>query len=74
MIQLYRSGVRRRYRWRYVAPNGLVLADSGQAYTRRIDALLGAASVTGTRLMDDAKGERLVGWSARTIPVKEVGA
>lgn len=37
------------YRWRYVAQNGHVLADSGQAYTRRIDALRGAQRVTGTR-------------------------
>ena len=47
-IELYRSGLRRKkWRWRYVAANGNILADSGQGYSRRIDALAGAARVTG---------------------------
>lgn len=35
------------WRWRFVAPNGKVLADSGQGYSRRIDALKGILSVRG---------------------------
>ena len=45
-IEIYRSRLR-RWRWRYRAANGHVLADSGQGYSRRIDALNGAAVVTG---------------------------
>lgn len=37
------------YRWRYVAQNGQVLADGGQGYSRRGDAVAGAQRVTGTR-------------------------
>lgn len=39
-----------RWRWRYVAQNGHLLADSGQGYSRRIDAYRGAKRVTGRRL------------------------
>lgn len=47
-IELYRSGIRRKkWRWRYVAENGNIMADSGQGYSRRIDALRGAEVVTG---------------------------
>lgn len=50
-IELYRtrSLIRRHggWRWRYVAENGNILADSGQGYSRRIDALRGAEAVTG---------------------------
>lgn len=39
-----------KWRWRYVATNGHVMADSGQGYSRRIDAERGAKRVTGHRL------------------------
>lgn len=38
------------FRWRYVAQNGHVLADSGQGYSRRIDCVTGARRVTGRGL------------------------
>lgn len=48
-IEAYRDRAR-RWRWRYVAHNGHVLADSGQSYSRRIDAIAAARRVTGLRL------------------------
>lgn len=53
-IEIYRSGLRRKLRWRYVAGNGNILADSGQGYTRRIDAITAAARVTGTRWVESS--------------------
>ena len=41
------------WRWRYTTPNGRVLADSGQGYTRRIDCINGAMRVTATPLTPD---------------------
>lgn len=38
------------YHWSYVSSNGRVLADGGQGYSRRIDALNGARRVTGADL------------------------
>ena len=38
------------WRWRYTTPNGRILADSGQGYTRRIDCINGAMRVTATPL------------------------
>ena len=35
------------WRWRYTTPNGHVLGDSGQAYSRRIDAVRGVCRVLG---------------------------
>lgn len=49
IVVLYR-GRDGRFYWRYVATNGHVLADGGQGYSRRIDALNGAKRVTGHRL------------------------
>lgn len=39
------------WRWRYLAQNGHVLADSGQGYTRRIDCRRAARRVTGHGLL-----------------------
>ena len=38
------------YHWSYISSNGRILADSGQGYSRRIDALHGARRVTGLDL------------------------
>lgn len=45
-LELYRepSG---DYRWRYIASNGHILADSGEGYRRRRAALKGAARAAG---------------------------
>ena len=45
-ITLYRAPD--GWRWRYTASNGRVLADSGQGYSRRADAVLGAGRVAGS--------------------------
>lgn len=38
-VEVYRQrGVLRRWRWRRVANNGRIIADSGQGYTRRWSA------------------------------------
>ena len=42
-ITLYRAPD--GWRWRYTASNGRVLADSGQGYSRRVDAVRGACRV-----------------------------
>lgn len=60
-IEVYRSGLRRKWRWRYVAGNGHILADSGQAYSRRIDCLAGAESVTGARYVSARKASKEAG-------------
>ena len=36
------------WRWRFIAANGLVLANSGQGYSRRIDCITAAKHVTGS--------------------------
>jgi uncharacterized protein YegP (UPF0339 family) len=41
------------WRWRYTASNGRILADSGQGYSRRIDAAKGAARVCGAACLDE---------------------
>lgn len=48
-IELYRSGLLRKFYWRYVHWNGNILADSGQGYGSKEDALQGALTVTGTQ-------------------------
>lgn len=55
-IEVYRTTVRRKWRWRYVAANGNILADSGQGYTRRIDCLAGASAVTGVPVLGESLG------------------
>ena len=44
-ITLYRAPD--GWRWRYQVSNGRVLADSGQGYSRRVDAVRGAFRVAG---------------------------
>ena len=44
-ITLYRAPD--GWRWRYTASNGRILADSGQGYSRRADAVRGACRVAG---------------------------
>ena len=44
-ITLYRAPD--GWRWRYTASNGRILADSGQGYSRRADAVRGACRVVG---------------------------
>lgn len=45
-LDLYRDADK-QWRWRF-ASNGRILADSGQGYSRRIDALHGALLVLNT--------------------------
>ena len=74
-IEIYRTALRRKWRWRYVAANGNILADSGQGYSRRIDAVRGATTVTGTEVGEDS---RLIAFhrdrsgASRELPVVEV--
>lgn len=42
------------HRWKFVASNGRVLADGGQGYSRRADAVKCAERVTG-RVVDGPK-------------------
>ena len=45
VITLYRAPD--GWRWRYTTHNGRILADSGQGYSRRADAVRGACRVAG---------------------------
>lgn len=58
----------RLWRWRFRAVNGKILADSGQGYFRKRDALAGAAIVTGTYVQWDEL--QLASTSARLVPVR----
>lgn len=40
-LQIYRDR-RGEYRWRFVAPNGNIIADSGEGYSRRASAIRAA--------------------------------
>ena len=71
-IEIYRTAVRRKWRWRYVAANGNILADSGQGYSRRIDALNGAATVIGCASPAPGYATGEYGTTARTVRVVEV--
>ena len=51
-ITLYRAPD--GWRWRYTASNGRILADSGQGYSRRADAVRGACRVVGAKYTDAA--------------------
>ena len=44
-VEFYRDEGK-KWRWRFVQKNSRVLADSGEGYTRRIDAVNGCARVT----------------------------
>ncbi len=65
-----------KWRWRFVSSNGRILADSGQGYVRRIDALTGCATVLGGRLNGDEvfRVERGREWvtAAAIIPVRDL--
>jgi uncharacterized protein YegP (UPF0339 family) len=68
-ITLYRAPD--GWRWRYTASNGRVLADSGQGYSRRADAVRGACRVAGaaehhTVVLSDLRryGEAFI-WGTR---------
>ena len=62
----------RKWRWRFVATNGRILADTGQGYTRRIDCLKGCASVLGAAFYKSH--QRLIGGSelCANIPVHDL--
>lgn len=49
--ELYQERILRRHRWRLRHVNGNILADSGQSYSRRADAVAGLTRATGTRLL-----------------------
>lgn len=42
------SDKRSEWRWRLVASNGLIIADSGQGYTHKVDCLHGIKLVQGS--------------------------
>ena len=46
-IEVYKSGLRRQWRWRYRHSNGHILADSGESYARRIDCVTALQRVMG---------------------------
>lgn len=52
-VIFYRSGLRRKWRWRYVSWNGNIMADSGQGYADKRDAVNGVSRVTGSTLSPD---------------------
>ena len=54
-IEVYKDAAD-RWRWRYVAQNGNVLADSGQSYTRRVDAVRAALEQAGLEAEVEAVG------------------
>ena len=56
-ITLYRAPD--GWRWRYTASNGRILADSGQGYSRRVDAVRGACRVVGATVYD---ADAVRGW------------
>lgn len=51
-LELYRDADR-DWRWRLVAKNGRILADSAEGYRRKRDALKGAGRVVGVGELDD---------------------
>lgn len=54
-----------KWRWRFVS-NGHVMADSGQGYSRRVDALTGCATVLGARFVRAGEHpDTFVGWMIR---------
>lgn len=71
-----------KWRWRFRASNGRILADSGQGYSRRIDCLNGCATLLGgvVNVEDDGRTFVLRGqvidpdWSPYMdgIPVRDL--
>jgi len=47
-FQVYQSGV--QYRWRLIAANHRIVADSGESYWNKSDCLAGIALVKGTNV------------------------
>lgn len=47
-----------KWRWRYIS-NGHIMADSGQGYSRRIDALKGCATVLGGDVINDSETQTI---------------
>jgi uncharacterized protein YegP (UPF0339 family) len=66
----------RRWRWRFVSSNGRILADSGQGYSRRIDALNGCATVLGALIDQNSPSDQwLRRWGrdgTKIIPVVDL--
>lgn len=68
-----------KWRWRVVAANGRIMADSGQGYVRRIDCLEGAVKVLGGSVhpTDEAvvvrpgRGE-VDGWGSERIEIRDL--
>ena len=77
-ITLYRAPD--GWRWRYTASNGRVLADSGQGYSRRVDAARGACHVAGASARQTAlvlaglgaRGESSF-WNVRVVIEGDAG-
>lgn len=42
VVEVYRTRVRRQWRWRYVARNGRIIATSSEGYHNRADCITGA--------------------------------
>lgn len=47
-VDVYRSGLRKDWYWRYVAGNGRILADGSEGYSNLNDLLDSLATVTGS--------------------------
>ena len=60
-IEFYRD-VDGRWRWHYRASNGRILADSGQAYVRRIDAVHAAERISGYMVDLERGASYPAGW------------
>lgn len=53
--------------WSYISGNGRILADGGQGYSKRIDALHGARRVTGLDLADECDFVQAIDIQARQV-------
>jgi uncharacterized protein YegP (UPF0339 family) len=49
-LEFYRSGLRRDWRWRFIAPNGKKMATSGEGYRNKEDCLVAAERVFGAEM------------------------
>lgn len=61
-----------KWRWRLVASNGRILADSGQGYRRRIDCLNGCSTALGARFDGDEMTRWPAGEPIQRIPVVDL--
>jgi uncharacterized protein YegP (UPF0339 family) len=67
-LEVYRAGD--GFRWRHIAPNGEIVADSGEAYTRMHDAFRGAQThkdTIGTAVVVYDDGETVEGHRLEEI-------